>query len=320
MRDCVEAERESLRRGLDAADELLFFEDYGELLKSSVRDKIEVLIGEPPMDVLRRLKGLRWLQMTWAGVDMYTGEADFPEAVQLTNASGVFGKVISEYILTGILVLYRKAFDYHVQMRQGGWQVISGERTLEGKTALILGAGDIGCETARKLKAFDVKVWGIRRVAREKPMYFDEMYTMDRLDELLTQADLVIAALPGTIFTKGLLTKKQLLRMKKDAVFVNVGRGTLLSTRDLLDVLAQGHLAGAVLDVTDAEPLPPEHPLRQSERVLLTPHVSGVSWGDIPETRAKIMDMCCENLRRYRNGERLKNLVDLRQGYRETQL
>lgn len=320
MRTCDKSELSKLHQALEAEDTLLFFEDEEVLLRSTVRDKIEVLIGELTPDILKELKGLKWLQMTWAGVDRYVGEDVFPEGVLLTNASGAFGKVISEYILTGILALYRKAFEYRVQMQQGGWQVLRGERTLEGKTALILGAGDIGCETARKLQAFDVKVWGIRRILREKPTYFDEMYTMDCLDELLPKVDLVIATLPGTSSTEGLLTKERLLAMKKDALLVNVGRRTLLSTQDLVEVLESGHLAGALLDVIEPEPLPVEHPLRKIERVVLTPHVSGVSWGDIRETRAKIIDICCDNLQRYRGGERLRNLVDLQQGYRETQL
>lgn len=319
MRDCNEVESAKLRQSLGEADELLFFEDCKALRHSPEKDKIEVLIGEPPLDVLRELKGLKWLQMTWAGVDMYTGKNVFPEGIRLTNASGVFGKVISEYILAGVLALHRKVFEYRAQMQQGGWQAVAGERTLEGRKALILGAGDIGSETARKLKAFDAEVWGIRRVDRDKPQYFDKMYTMDSLDELLPEADLVIASLPGTCHTEGLMTKERLLAMKKDALLVNVGRRTLLSTQDLLEVLEEGHLAGVLLDVVDPEPLPAEHPLRHIERVILTPHISGVSWGDIPETRAKIIDLCSDNLQRYRKGEGLKNLVDLQQGYRETQ-
>ena len=316
MRECIPSERERIQQVLETSDKLLFFKDYHELLHSTDRNKIDILIGEPPLDILRSMKGLQWLQMTWAGVDMYMGEGRFPEDVRLTNASGAFGKIISEYILTGLLGMYRKMPDYRVQMKSGGWQAVSGERTLEGKTALILGAGDIGCETARKLKAFDVRVWGIRRVMREKPLYFDAMYTMEQLDELLPQADIVIACLPGTEQTRGVLLKKRLLSMKKDAFLVNVGRGSLVGLKDLTEVLEQGHLSGVLLDVMEQEPLPVEHPLRQMEQVMLTPHISGISWGDIPETRMKILDIFCENLCRFRKGEELLNLVDLKQGYR----
>lgn len=319
MRDCTSAEREKIGRVLEKSDEVLFFADYDELRRSPVRDEIEVLMGEPSPDILQDMKGLKWLQMTWAGVDIYTEKEAFPPGVKLTNASGAFGRIISEYILAGILTMYRRLPEYRDQMRDGGWQAVPGERTLEGKTALILGAGDIGCETARKLRAFDVKVLGIRRIVREKPKYFDGIYTMDSLDELLPQAALVIACLPGTEKTRGLLSKERLLRMKKDAFLVNVGRGSLIDLQELMEVLEQGHLSGVLLDVLGQEPLPADHPLRQMERVMLTPHISGISWGDIPETREKILDIFCENLRRFRKGERLMNLVNLQQGYRETQ-
>ena len=104
--------------------------------------------------------------------------------------------------------------------------------------------------------------------------------------------------------------------MKGDALLVNVGRGTLVSADVLAEVLSSGHLYGAVLDVCDPEPLPPEHPLWRMENVMLTPHIAGVGFGNVPETTERIVDLCCENLRRFLAGEKPRNLVDLSAGYR----
>ncbi len=318
MLNCREYEKERLLRSVSPDNIMFFFNDESELLKSALLDKIEVMVGVPSIESVQKMKNLKWLQMTWAGTDIYTAVPVFPDNVILTNATGAFGKVISEYIIAGILAMYRKLFDYRNEMIHGEWEYLPGEQTLEGKTALILGAGDIGCETARKLKAFDVTTWGIRRVVREKPACFDEMHTMDELDNLLPEADLIIATLPGTSETAGLLSGERLLKMKKNAFLVNTGRGSLIPCDELVNVLNTGHLGGVLLDVTETEPLPATHPLRSFDRVMITPHISGISWGSLSGTRNKIIDICCDNLIRYQKGQALNNIVDKELGYRMT--
>ena len=121
---------------------------------------------------------------------------------------------------------------------------------------------------------------------------------------------MVACALPGTAATRGLLNKDRLLSMKPTALLLNCGRGSLIVTRDLEDVLAAGHLGGVALDVTDPEPLPESSPLWNCDRVILTPHISGASFGHVAETEDKIYRLAAENLRRYLNGEDLLNEVD----------
>ena len=129
------------------------------------------------------------------------------------------------------------------------------------------------------------------------------------------QADIVIGCLPNTPGTAGLLTETRLRRMKQDALLVNVGRGTLLSTVELADVLADGHLSGAVLDVCDTEPLPPSSPLWGMENVLLTPHVSGRGFGHDRGTERLIWEIVMDNLARYLEGKKLRHIVDINRGY-----
>ena len=144
---------------------------------------------------------------------------------------------------------------------------------------------------------------------------FDEVYDLTALDQQLQKADIVIGCLPGTSETKGLLNYERLYSMKKDAILVNVGRGSLIPTEDLIRVLEEGHLKGAVLDVFETEPLPETSPLWNMENVLITPHIAGPSFGGNAEVQDMIWNICMENMERYLNGKKLKNIVRLKAGY-----
>ena len=275
----------------------------------------EICIGEPPLALVQQAEKLRWVQRTWAGTDMYTRRTGFPERVTLTNASGAFGRTISEYVLGGILTMYRNFPAYREQQKQAVWRTVGAERTLYGRTVIILGTGDLGSNVAKRLRGFGTVNIGVRRAAGETLPDFDEVRGIAELDELLPQADIVIGCLPNTPGTAGLLTETRLRRMKQDALLVNVGRGTLLSTAELAAVLADGHLSGAVLDVCDTEPLPPSSPLWGMENVLLTPHVSGRGFGHDLGTERLIWEIVMDNLARYLEGKNLRHIVDINRGY-----
>ena len=315
LKECTKREQQLLHSALQPEDRIFWFDSEQAMLASSDLPEIDIVFGEPAPDTLQAMKGLRWVQMTWAGANKYTSPGAFPQDKTLTGASGAFGGVISEHILSGVLCLYKNLRRYRDQLQQGQWQLLTGDDTLEGKRALILGTGNIGSETAKKLKAFGAYTVGICRTGRKKPDCFDLCYTADYLDEQLPQADLVIVSLPGTQATKGMLSAERICKMKSGAVLVNVGRGFVVDTQALTDALTQGRLRGAVLDVTDPEPLPAEHPLRFMEQVILTPHVSGISWGENAITREKIIRIFMENLQADAAGLPLYNQINLQQGY-----
>ena len=125
----------------------------------------------------------------------------------------------------------------------------------------------------------------------------------------------MIGCLPGTLETKGLLNYDRLHSMKKDAVLINVGRGSLIPTEDLIRALQEGHSKGAVLDVFETEPLPFDSPLWEMDQVILTPHIAGPSFGGNAEVQDMIWNICMENMERYLNGKELKNIVRLNEGY-----
>ena len=315
IKKCMEYEKELILSSVDKDDKVLFFNNEEDLLKSEECADIEIVFGEPEHSTIHSMKNLRWIQMTWAGANKYTSAPDFPDDIILTGASGAYGCVISEYIISGILALIKNLFSYRVQMKNGGWNKIEGDDTLEGKRVLVLGTGNIGQETAKKLKCFGCYIVGICRVSGNQPMYFDEIYTIDSVDTQLQCADIVIIALPGTTETAGMFDAERIRKLKANAILVNVGRGFIVNTDDLTNALQKGLLRGAVLDVTDPEPLPENHPLRHMKNVLLTPHISGISWGENAFTRKRILDIFCENLKLDRNSEHKKNIIDFGKGY-----
>ncbi len=312
---CVESEKELILSAVEKEDKVLFFEDEAALLAGKELGEIEIVFGEPDADTISRLPGLRWIQMTWAGANKYTFMPDFPAKIELTSASGAYGPMISEYIISGILALYKKLYSYRLQLEDGGWYKLEGNDTLEGKRVLIVGAGDIGRETAKKIRSFGAYSVGICRTPGKVDEAFDETDTIDSLDGWLPDADVVVIALPGTAETAGLFDANRMGKMKSGAILVNVGRGFIVDTDALTEALQQGELRGAVLDVTEPEPLPEKHPLRFMGNVVLTPHISGISWGENPFTRKRILEIFVENLKRDYRAEAKRNIIDFSKGY-----
>ena len=296
---------------------VVFEEECTEAQRAQAFACAEIVFGEPEPETLRAAKALRWIQISWAGADIYTTAAWFPQDVQLTCATGTYGGTIAEYLFGVILGMYRHLPQYTRQQADGIWKPQFPGMGLEGRTVLIVGAGDIGTEFAKRLRPFEpARILGVRRTRRETPPEFDEMYTMQDLPGLWGQADVVVCSLPNTPKTRGMLDERTLRAMKPDALLVNVGRGTLLDPDVLAEVLRSGHLLGAVLDVVPEEPFPAGHPLWRMDNVILTPHIAGIGFGNVPETEDKIVRLSCENLRRYLHGEPLINRVYFETGYR----
>ena len=275
----------------------------------------EVVIGEPRTERIREAKNLKFVQMTWAGADIYT-RGGFPQGIKIANASGAFGTIIAEYASGSLVALDRSFGRYWSNKQAHIWQKYDHAETISGKTALVLGMGDIGANVARRLKVFGAAVLGVKRTAVSAvPADFDEAHTLDALDALLPRADIVIGCLPNTRETAGLLTAERLHAMKAGAVLVNVGRGSLAGTDNLVSALQDGHLGGAALDVFETEPLPADCPLWDMENVLLTPHIAGPSFGGSADVQNTIWHICMDNLERYLTGNPLKNVVNRSEGY-----
>lgn len=275
----------------------------------------QVILGNVPAGWLGASCALLWLQTNSAGVEAYLQPGVLGEGTRLTNATGAYGLAIAEHMLALTLELFKKLQLYRDAQKEGAWRSLGEVRSLWGATVLVLGMGDIGGEFGKRCKALGARVIGVRRTPRACPDYADEVHTLEDLDSLLPRADVVAVTLPGTPATRGLLGRERLARMKEGAVLLNVGRGCIVDTEALCDALEAGHLGGAGLDVTDPEPLPPDHRLWRIPTAVVTPHISG--FYHLRQTHENIVDICVENVKRFQAGVPLRNQVDFSTGYRK---
>lgn len=304
------AQRSRLEAAL-AAHTLTFCAEFPEFEKRAAVATAHVIFGNVPAAWLSAAAGLRWVQLESAGVDAYLGLNATPRAasVVLTNLAGFYDRAVAEAALAGILAFYRQLPRLLVAQPAARWiksEVEPAIRALAGQRVLLLGAGGIARRLARVLAAFDAEVQFFSRTART-----GALATPAELDTALATTDLLINTLPHTPATIGFLDHARLARLKRDAVVVNVGRGSTLDEAALLSLLDAGHLGGAVLDVTAIEPLPVGSPLWRHPRVLLTQHTGGRFPG---ETDRKI-DVFLANVTRFERGEPLHSGVDVTRGY-----
>lgn len=267
----------------------------------------DIVFGRPNLEWVETSLKLRWMHLASAGAD---GTSHLRPDLILTKSSGVFGIPISEWVIGSMLTLARSLHLYRDQQWQTKWVDAPGGREVHGSTVGIIGMGDLGREIAKRAQALGCRVIGSRRTpTAAAPDFFDAVMP---IDELLPQVDWLVLAVPNTPETARLLSAARLNQLKPGAVFINVGRGQTVDEEALIFLLQNGHLAGAALDVTAVEPLPPESPLWRMENVLISPHASGRS----PEGNAdRRTALFCDNLRRYLAGEPLRNLVDRKAGY-----
>lgn len=274
----------------------------------------DVVIGEPAPALLAEGTPVRWVQMTWAGTDLYTrGEIPLPEGVILTNVAGTaYGHIISQYVVGQVLAIAQNLPAYVRLQEQRRWQGVGAVMSLEGTQVLILGAGDIGTCTARRLQGFGVRCVGVcRNTATPRP-HFDELVTLDEAEGCLGSSQVVVNCLPNVDDTAGWLDERRLRAMMPGSILVNVGRGNFVDCDALARVLRDGHLRGAALDVTEPEPLPTSHPLWSEPRCVITPHQAGGAFGKSDGTEERICEVCCQNLRRFVAGEPLTHVVNTR--------
>ena len=288
-------------------------EEYRKALETA-----HVIIGEPRNEEFALCRNLELMHSPSSGVNYYLDGDKFPRDALFCCMTGGYGNVLAEHMLALTLSLCRRLPEYHDQQKAHKWALRRYDKQLEDCTLLILGAGDIGTTLAKWMRPMVAKIIGVRRVERAFPNCYDEMVTLDRLDAVLPEADLILCALPHTSQTVHLLNEDRLRKMKKDAVLVNGGRGSLIDQEALCRVLDEGWFWGVGLEVTSPEPLPEEHPLWDQPRVIITPHAAGNSFAPDSPLVKKIWNFIIPNLCRYLDGKEPENLVDFETGYRRT--
>ena len=302
------AEQQDAFRAAAPEDEHLFLPTHDRRgavdIPQDWRARATILMGYVPPADLKRFPRLKWVQSWNAGVDPYLVPGVLPQGVVLTCAAGAYGPAVAEHMLAMLLAVYKRLPGYRDRQHRHTWEDLGPVQSLHGKTVLVGGTGDIGSAFARLCRALGAaRVLGLHRSDRPAEG-FDQAFPLSALDGLLPQADVVALVLPHTAETAGLMDRRRLLSLRPDAVLLNAGRGTAVDCAALAEVLSSGRLLGAALDVTDPEPLPPDHPLWDAPRVLITPHTAG-GYDHMDLTLSNLSALFLDNLKRWRQGQPL---------------
>ncbi|MCI0639073.1 MAG: hypothetical protein L0Y70_08355, partial [Gemmataceae bacterium] len=271
----------------------------------------DAVLGFCTKGIVNAGKKLRWLQVGSAGVENYMFDELVKSDIVLTNTQRLYGPNVADQALALLLNLTRGP----LQKGPADWKPLkaSGKQMeLHGHDMLIVGLGGIGSQIAKRAHGFGMRVCAVDpNPALVKPDYVFSLTRPEKLMDLLPGADVVVLACPLTSQTRGLFGASQFVAMKKSAFFINIARGGLVKTDDLMSALKSGQIAGAGLDVTDPEPLPQNHPLWQVKNVIISPHIGGQSDG----ARDRQWRLYRENVRRFVAGEPLLCVVNKQKGY-----
>ena len=292
----------------------------------------DAFFGKITPRLLAAAPRLRWVQAPTASLEHYL----FPELVAhpcvLTNMRGLFSDVIADQVMGYVICFARNLHVYILQAASGRWAPVGGEaarvdfasgpgtvseidrahRHLADTTLGVVGLGAIGGEIARRAAAFGMRVVAVDPQPMDRPPEVAGLWPVEELPKLLAQSDYVVVAAPHTPQTAAMFRRPQFRQMKRDAYFINVGRGAIVALDDLVAALEAREIAGAALDVFETEPLPPDHPLwRMPGRVILTPHVAGYS----PRIAGRHLETLLDNVGRFVRGEPLRNVVDKEKWY-----
>ncbi len=247
--------------------------------------------------------GLKWLQSWSAGVDPYLVPGVFPQGAMLTTAVGGYGPEVAEHMLASLLAVMRRLPAYRDNQTAHRWEGCGVAKSLLGATVLLLGTGDLGGHLAAMVKALGARTVGLNRHPDRPADHFDELHPIGELDTWLPRADVVAMTLPHTPDTVHIMDARRLALLSPDAILVNAGRGSAVDGLALAEALRAGRLWGAALDVTEPEPLPPDHPLWDCPNLLLTPHKA--NGGPLDRTVRRVVALCLDNFRRFQTGEPL---------------
>lgn len=283
-------------------------EDEAEALRE-IPDA-DAAFGTLPPHFLARAAQLRWLAApAIAPPAGYYYQELVEHPCVATNFRGIFNEHIATHILAFVLALARGLHYYIPRQLRGEWKrepLDTGVVYLPESTALIVGVGGIGAETAKHCAQFGMRVVGIDARREDRPAGVADLHRPEALDRLLPQADFVILTIPHTPETEGLFDAARFARMKRSAFFINIGRGMTTRLDALNQALRDGTIAGAALDVYEIEPLPADHPLWTAPNLLMTPHSAG--FGPYLDDRRR--DVLVENAKRFAAGQPLINVVD----------
>jgi phosphoglycerate dehydrogenase-like enzyme len=265
-----------------------------------------------PFDIAKHAPNLRWVQSVGAGTGQLQSAGLADAGIRLTSAAGANAVGIAEFMLARVLQHWKNLRHIDEAQRRHEWAPMYG-RQLSGSTLGLIGLGAINSAIASRAKAFGVRVLATRRSATPgaTAQDVDELFPSSDFHSMLGRCDAVIAAVPETAETTGMMDEQAFGSMKRGALFCNVGRGSFVDEPALIDALQRGHLGAAALDVASEEPLPSGNPLWDAPHLYLSPHAAASP----AALFVNLHQLFRENLARYLRGDPLENEVDLSRGY-----
>lgn len=292
--------------------EVFFTESEEEMIAKQVNADVLLAWGRiSPIQYCQYATNLKWIFSFSAGVEGLIVPEILKLNVKISSAKGIHGLPMADHVLCYILSFLRGFPTFFLHQHQHVWEKLDNvpEETF-GKTVGIIGLGEIGKVIAKRCKAFDMRVLGVKR-SPALVEYVDEVFLSEEIDHVLEQSDFIVILIPLTPDTVHFLDKAKLAKMKKNSYLINVGRGPVVDEKALIEVLQEGKIAGAALDATEIEPLPDDSPLWRMPNVIITPHTAA----DTPYYMDRALSIFCKNIERFQTGERLISEVDLEAKY-----
>lgn len=291
-----------------SGEEILYipYRDFDKNLDVLAKAEALISISGLKAEDLDKFPKLKWIQSFSAGVNTYPFNELKDRDIILTNTSGIHAPQITDQIMGVILSFSRRILESIYNKENKDFNSNYNFEELKDKNLLIIGAGNIAKLLAKKAKAFDMKITGLKRTVVEMD-YFDKVKPINKLHESIKNADYVVNILPLTKETYKIIGKDEFDLMKERAIFINYGRGPSVDEKALVNALKNKKIRGAALDVFEKEPLPKDSPLWEMDNVIITPHSGGFS----RENELRAVNEIKKNIIKYKNNKKLNNIVDL---------
>ena len=273
-------------------------------------DDIDVLVTYNPFKNLdiSKMKNLKYIQTTSVGIDQIPLDKILNRDIIIANNKGGYSVPIGEWIVMTILEIYKNSKKLYEQQSNKKWKINFKVSELTGKKIGFIGTGTLATEGAKRLKGFNVEIWGVNTTGSKKE-YFDKCFSSEQMDEVFRNCDTIVCTIPATKDTLGIINNDKFEIMKNDSVFINVGRGNIVNEKDLIQYMHK--FRGVALDVFENEPLDKDNELWNFDNIIITPHNSWVS----DKNDERTFNMIYNNLKNYIESKPLKNMVDIYKGY-----
>lgn len=295
----------------DLGYEIVFRDEKYIEYSDDIKD-VDLMVCFNPFDRIdiSKFPNLKWIQLLSAGINQVPANKVLSRGILLTNHRGGYSIPIGEWIVLKILEMIKNSKDFYENQRTKTWKMDTSLLELYGKTVGFIGTGSIATEAAKRLEPFGVNILGINATGR-KAEHFNQCYSMENINDVVSQCNFIVIAAPGTDQTYHLVNKEVFSNMKDGTYLVNIARGNIIDEKALIENLKSGKIKKASLDVFEVEPLPEDSPLWEMDSMIITPHNS---WASEMNFRRRY-EITYENMKRYIKNEELVNLIDLRRGY-----